>query len=828
MVKKVEEAAGQYTASDIQVLEGLEAVRRRPGMYIGSTDHRGLHHLIYEIVDNGVDEAMAGTCDRISIILEEDGAVRVEDNGRGIPVDLHATTGKSALETIMTTLHAGGKFGGGAYKVSGGLHGVGASVVNALSERMRVEVRRDGHVYVQEFGRGAPIGDVQQTGVSKKTGTSITFLPDTKIFGEIDYSYEDLSQRFREMAYLNKDLRIDFASPWHLARGAEKAKVSYHYAGGISDFVEQYLNHNREVLTQKAIYIEKSLGDSMVEVAIQYNSGYSESVYAFANCINTPDGGTHLTGFRAALTRALNDYARKQSFLRDDTANLAGEDVREGLAAVISVKLLDPEFEGQTKAKLGNPEVKGMVETSVAEGLEYYLEEHPLEARRIIDKALTAQKAREAARKAREMVQRKNAMDGGSLPGKLTDCQERDPSLSEIFIVEGESAGGSAKMGRDRKFQAILPIKGKILNVEKAREDQMIAHEEIRIIITALGTKFHSRISTNGVEEDEEHSESNGFDLDSLRYHKVIIMTDADVDGSHIRTLLLTFFYRHMKPLVEGGYLYIAQPPLYKGSKGKASEWLFTEEEKDIWLAKQQLADIKITSADGELSASGVALQALVSPLQEFARALHDLESAAKIPSDFMLSLLQSDVAAWHRQDMLTSDQFMIQTRGWLDSSGIPADPGFDKITEEKWLTITFPTGNKFRLSQAVLDSPAAVRCFALYPRVKDAIGHGEFALSRKGTLIDTDIPWTELAATVAKRTERGGVNIQRYKGLGEMNADQLWETTMDPDTRTVLQVGIDDAVMADEVFSVLMGDSVQPRREFIETYAKEVKNLDV
>ncbi len=488
MATNAQQRGAEYTAADIQVLEGLEAVRRRPGMYIGSTDQRGLHHLIYEIVDNGVDEAMAGVCDRITISIGEDATVSITDNGRGIPVDMHPTTGRSALETIMTTLHSGAKFGGGAYKVSGGLHGVGASVVNALSERMVVTVRRAGQQYLQEFSRGIPMGDLVGTGEATGEGTTIAFLPDTQTFGELEYGYDELVQRFREMAYLNKGLTIEFDSPWHRARGSEHQPATFHFEGGISDFVELHLNHNRDVLTSKPIHLEKTADETMVEVALQYNTGFSELTYSFANCINTPDGGSHMTGFRTALTRALNEYSRKKKFVRDDQPNMAGEDVREGLAAVVSVKLVDPEFEGQTKAKLGNPEVKGQVEVVVVEGLEYYLEEHPQEARRIIDKCLTAQKAREAARKARDMVQRKNAMDGGSLPGKLADCQEKDPSLSELFLVEGESAGGSAKMGRDRRFQAILPLKGKILNVEKAREEQMFSHDEIRSIISALGT----------------------------------------------------------------------------------------------------------------------------------------------------------------------------------------------------------------------------------------------------------------------------------------------------------------------------------------------------
>ncbi len=610
MTSSKSQRADEYTASDIQVLEGLEAVRRRPGMYIGSTDSRGLHHLIYEIVDNGVDEAMAGVCDRITINIHEDGVVEVTDNGRGIPVDIHPTTKRPALETIMTTLHAGAKFGGGAYKVSGGLHGVGASVVNALSEHMTVEVERNGLRYRQEFARGKTIADMEEVGESDGQGTSISFLPDTVTFGEIDYNFNDLVQRFREMAYLNRDLTIEFSSPWHKARGAETWEASFHFELGISSFVQDYLNQDREVLTPKPIHIEKTADDIIVEVALQYNTGFSELVYSFANCINTPDGGTHLTGLRTALTRALNDYARKKGAIREDQPKLAGEDVREGLAAVISVKLLDPEFEGQTKAKLGNPEVRGPVETIVAEGLEYYLDEHPQEARRIIDKCLTSQKARDAARKARDMVLRKNALDGGSLPGLLADCQERNPENSELFLVEGPSAGGSAKMGRDRGFQAILPLKGKILNVEKAREEQMIAHEELRAIITALGTKFHSRVkASNGNgdgygDDDEGNEEENGdgadgFDLDSLRYHKIIIMTDADVDGSHIRTLLLTFFYRHMRPLVEGGYLYIAQPPLYKASKGKTEQWLYSDDALEQWTAKERYTGLKVTSKDG-------------------------------------------------------------------------------------------------------------------------------------------------------------------------------------------------------------------------------------
>ncbi len=637
--------AEEYTARDIQVLEGMEAVRRRPGMYIGSTDHRGLHHLVYEIVDNAVDEAMAGHCASINIRIEADGSVRVEDDGRGIPVDMHPTTGKTAVETVMTTLHAGAKFGGKGYSVSGGLHGVGASVVNALSSWLRVEVKRDGYLHTQNFQKGIATSPLEQGERAFGTGTTTTFMPDEEIFGTPEYDFDTLSQRFKEMAYLNKSLDISLVSEWHKEQGYSTWKQNYFFEGGIVSFVTQ-LNHNKEVLQPTPIYVQKTVDSTTVEAAFQYNSGFSDQTYSFANCINTADGGTHLTGFRTALTRALNDYARKQKFLKDDQPNFSGEDVREGLTTVISVKLMDPQFEGQTKGKLGNAEVKGYVDSVVAEAITYYMEEHPQEAKRTIEKCLTAQKAREAARKARDMVLRKNAMDGGSLPGKLADCSEKNPALSELYLVEGESAGGSAKAGRDRRFQAILPLKGKILNVEKARLDKMLGHEEIRIIITAVGASL-----------------GDDLNLDKLRYHKVIIMTDADVDGSHIRTLLLTFFYRNMQSLIEDGYLYIAQPPLYKIQAGRDARYAYMESEKEDILKKME---------------------------------------------------------------------------------------------------------------------------------------------------------------------GRRGLSTQRYKGLGEMNPDQLWDTTMNPVTRSLLRVTADDAEAADRVFSELMGEDVAPRKAFIQDYATSVRNLDV
>ncbi len=629
----------KYTAEDIQILGGREAVRRRPGMYIGSTDQRGLHHLVYEIVYNSVDEAMAGCCNQIAITIQQDKSVRVVDNGRGIPVDIHPATGVSALETVMTTLHAGAKFGGKTYQVSGGLHGVGASVVNALSSWLKVNVRRDGKLYEQNYQRGISQGEVRAVGEASDTGTTITFLADEDIFGRISYNFDTLCERLREVAYLNKGLEIRLRD-----EGTDREKTFY-FEGGITSLV-RHLNRKREVRHRYPIYISRTLNSTIIEGALQYNDGFAETVFSFANCVNTADGGTHLTGFRSALTRVLNDYTRKNKLIKEDEPNLTGDDVREGLTAVISVKLAEPQFEGQTKAKLGNADVKSLVESAVSDGLALYLEEHPNEAKRIIDKCLTAAKAREAARKARDLIIRKNSLDTGTLPGKLADCSEREPSLCELYLVEGDSAGGSAKQGRNRRFQAILPLRGKILNVEKAPPDKMLAHEEIRAIITALGA---------GIDDD--------FDLAKLRYHRIILMTDADVDGSHIRTLLLTFFFRHMVELINHEHLFIAQPPLYRIKSSKNEQWAYSEQEKDEILAA--------------------------------------LKGARK-------------------------------------------------------------------------------------------------------------------------------VNIQRYKGLGEMTAEQLWETTMNPASRTLLSVNLEDAARTDHIFHVLMGGEVPPRKAFIQAHAKSVKNLDI
>ena len=628
---------GEYGAEQIQVLEGLEAVRKRPGMYIGSTSERGLHHLVYEVVDNSIDEALAGYCTDINVVIHQDNSITVTDNGRGIPVDLHET-GKPAVEVVLTVLHAGGKFGGDGYKVSGGLHGVGVSVVNALSEYMEVEVKRDGKIHAISFKRGNTVSPMKVIGETEETGTRVHFLPDKEIFSVTEYSYDTLKHRLRELSFLNKEITI------HLMDERSGKNESFHFDGGIRSFV-QHLNKKKEVLNPEPIYFNGTKDDIVVEIALQYNDSYQENIYSFVNNINTEEGGTHLAGFKIALTRAANDYAKKNNIIKGNQSNLSGEDIREGITSVISLKIREPQFEGQTKTKLGNSEVRGIVDSIVSEGLNEYFEEHPDITKKILDKAVMAARAREAARKARELTRRKNALEVSSLPGKLADCSVKDPAHCEIFIVEGDSAGGSAKQGRDRRFQAILPIRGKILNVEKARLDRIYANAEIRTMITAFGSGI-----------------SDEFDLSKLRYNKIVIMTDADVDGAHIRTLLLTFFYRYMKPLIEHGHVYIAQPPLYQIRKGKKS-----------WY----------TYSDDELTAK-------------------------------------------------------------LDEVG------------------------------------------------------------------------------------RDSAVIQRYKGLGEMNPEQLWDTTMNPEGRTMLQVSMEDAEAADELFTILMGDKVEPRRQFIEEHAKLVRNLDI
>ena len=785
--------SSQYTADSIQVLEGLEAVRRRPGMYIGSTDQRGIHHLVYEIAYNSVDEAMAGWCDKIIVTLQADNAVRVEDNGRGIPVDIHATTKKSALETVMTVLHAGAKFGGKTYQVSGGLHGVGASAVNALSEWLKVDVHRDGKVYHQEYKRGKAQTEVTVIGEAGDTGTMTTFLPDEQIFGKFSYDFDIIRERLREMAYLNKGVEI-----W-LRDEPGNRDTTFFFEGGITSFV-RHLNRKRATVTRLPVHMSKAVGSTIVEAAFQYNDGFTESIFSFANCINTPEGGTHLTGFRTALTRVLNDYAHKNKLLKEEDPNLTGEDMREGLTAVISVKLAEPQFEGQTKAKLGNAEIKGIVESAVGDGLSLYFDEHPDDLKRIIEKCTLAARAREAARKARDLVIKKSNLFG-TLPGKLADCTERDPANSELYLVEGESAGGSAKQGRNRKFQAILPLRGKILNVEKAAMDKMLSHTEIRAIVTALGT---------GIDVD--------FDISKLRYHRLILMTDADVDGSHIRTLLLTFFFRHMPELINHGHLYIAQPPLYRVSKGKSEDWVYNDRE----LQSLPFRDLSIKS--GAFSLTGEQLFDLFSALQDVDRGFTQLEEKG-IPRAITQLLLSKDDAFYRLS--LTDKRNVREFKDWFEEAGYKATTHMDADKGEYWINIDI-NGTKTRLDNHLFEDPVLSDCFKSYASVKHLIEKEPYNISRKGKELGKNIPWNKLATELNKPTEKTGFTIQRYKGLGEMTAEQLWETTMNPETRTLLTVNVEDAAKADEVFNTLMGEEVLPRKTFILTHAKSVKNLDI
>jgi len=675
-----------YDASKIQVLEGLEAVRKRPGMYIGGTGLEGLHHLVWEVLDNAIDEAMAGYCDNIEVVIHEDGSMSIDDNGRGIPVDKQKQTGKSALETVLTVLHAGGKFGGGEYKVSGGLHGVGVSVVNALSTHLKAEVARDGILYAQEYKNGGkPVSAVKKVGTAKGTGTKITFTPDPDVFETVEFNFKKILDRIRQRAYLNKGVKI------RLTEEKTAKTYSFYFEGGIKSYVA-HMNRSKDIVNEKIFYVEKQSGSTIVEVAVQYTDDYSENVQTFANNINTGDGGTHLTGFRTSITRCINEYARKNGIIKDVKDNLTGDDVREGLSAVLSVKLPDPQFEGQTKAKLGNPEVQNQVGSVMSEYFSYFLEENPNEAKKIIGKCLLSSRARIAARAARDTVIRKGVLEGMTLPGKLADCSSKDPSQSEIYIVEGDSAGGSAKQGRDRMFQAILPLRGKILNVERARLDRMLSSEEIKILIIAMGA---------GIGETK--------DISKIRYHRIVIMTDADVDGAHIRTLLLTFYYRYFPEIIEAGYLYIAQPPLYKIEKGKQVWYAYNDDDKE--------------------------------------KIIEDLWKSYK-------------------------------------------EKGKEAVVEE----VSIEEKEEATVSEAVEEE-------------------------------------AEVASTVEEEVGESlppGVKAQRYKGLGEMNPTQLWDTTMDPENRVLLQVTVDDAEKANEIFSVLMGDVVEPRKKFIQTHAKNVKNLDV
>jgi DNA gyrase subunit B len=796
--------SSDYRAADITVLQGLDAVRKRPAMYIGSTGARGLHHLVYEVIDNSVDEALAGACDSVRIVLHPDNSVTVVDNGRGIPVDLHKKEKRPAAEVVLTVLHSGGKFGdGGGYKVSGGLHGVGVSVVNALSERLDLEVRRDGHVWTQSYERGAPKGPLKKGGTTKETGTTITFLPDLEIFEEIAYDFDTLSQRLRETAFLTKGLGIELIDE----RGSRE-RVDFRYDGGIKDFVA-YLNENKDAIHRKIIYFESESEDGQAEIAMQWNSSYQESIFSFANNINTTEGGSHLSGFRSALTRTLNDYARQKGLVKEKEESLQGEDVREGLTAIVSVKLHDPQFEGQTKMKLGNPPIKGFVESAVNRGLAEFLEENPAEARQVITKAVSAARARDAARKARDLTRRKSALENSTLPGKLADCSVKDPALAEIFIVEGDSAGGSGKQARDRNTQAVLPLRGKIINVEKNRIDKVLSNQEIQALVTAIGT---------GVREE--------FDLEQLRYHKVILMTDADVDGAHIRTLILTFLFREMQGLMEAGHVYIAKPPLYRLKTGGKEIYIERELELEEVLLRDKLDKIQVF--DRTASPFNLTQQRW----QRFTRLVKEYEGwAATLKAehghDAITFLEESDVL----DKGLTDISKVVAQLKKKAPKGEPYDTEVLSDNGDGFLTVRVverKTGlaNTHKLARALFGSSEYKQLVRVHGELLKLCGTPPFQL-KLGKDSEEALSFEQLRTWVLDLAKRG-VQLQRFKGLGEMNADQLRETTMDPATRTLQQVALDDASAADQLFSMLMGDQVEPRRKFIEKHARDVEFLDV
>jgi DNA gyrase subunit B len=800
------DAKSSYGAQDITVLEGLEAVRKRPGMYIGSTGTRGLHHLIYEVMDNSVDEALAGECDQVEIVIHPDNSVTVSDNGRGIPVEMHEKEGRPAAEVVLTVLHAGGKFGdGGGYKVSGGLHGVGVSVVNALSEKLELTVWRDGHEWCQSYERGAPQTELKKKGKTDRRGTSITFLPDLEIFETIDYDRAVLEQRFREMGFLTRGLRLDFKDE----RG-EGFEASFKYDGGIVDFVN-YLHSQgtREPLHQKVIFVEDTGGEvGEVEVALQWNNSYQESLLSFANNINTHEGGTHLSGFRSALTRTINAYARQKGELKEKDPNLLGEDVREGLTAIISVKIQEPQFEGQTKTKLGNPPVEGYVQAAVNRGLSDFLEENPAEATKIIRKTVEASRAREAARKARDLTRRKSALENSTLPGKLADCSVRDPSLAELFVVEGDSAGGSAKQGRDRHTQAVLPLRGKIINVEKNRIDKVLENREIRALITAIGT---------GIREE--------FNLENARYHKVVVMCDADVDGAHIRTLVLTFLFREMPELIEAGFVYLAKPPLYKVKSGSQEIYIEKESELEEVLLRDKLEKMEISDRRGK------PFKATHARWQKFVRLLKQYEGWAS-----------SMRAEWGHETITFLEESSILDEGVLESAALvkliqgadaEGEPYETELRSEDDVEIVVrvverKTGSAatYHLRKAMFATPEYKGFVRVHGELEELAGTPPFDVVL-GKKEDRALSFEELRKKVVE-VARDGVPLQRFKGLGEMNADQLFDTTMDAGNRTLQQVTIDDASAADQIFSMLMGDHVEPRRAFIEEHATEVTNLDV
>jgi DNA gyrase subunit B len=820
--------ADDYGADKIKVLEGLEAVRKRPAMYIGSTGPAGLHHLVYEVVDNSIDEALAGFCKNVTVTIHIDGSVTVVDDGRGIPVDMHES-GRTAAEVVLTVLHAGGKFENSAYKVSGGLHGVGISVVNALSEWLELEIWRAGRVHQQRYERGTPTGDLYVTGVTEKRGTKVTFKPDTKVFETTEFSFETLSQRLRELAFLNAGVTIAIDDERD-GRGHQ-----FHYEGGIREFVE-FLNKNRTAVNEKPVYMSGDRDGIMVEIALQWNDSYTETTYTFANNINTTEGGTHLSGFRAALTRTINQYASRYNLSEKLTDSVSGEDIREGMTAVVSVKIPQPQFEGQTKTKLGNTEVKGIVEAIVNDKLGAFLEENPPVAKRIIAKAVDAALAREAARKARDLVRRKGALDNTALPGKLADCQERDPAKSEIYIVEGESAGGSAKQGRDRRFQAVLPIKGKILNVEKARFDKMLGHEEIRTLIAALGC---------GIGQDE-------FDASKVRYHRVIIMTDADVDGSHIRTLLLTFFYRQMRDLVDRGHIYIAQPPLFRAKRGRQETFIKDERELEEFLIRRAAESRTIVLSNGK-EISGPTLERRLEQLMTFRKLLQVVERRGPVRR-VVLALLEGDArdkVFWTDREAVTALARHLETPDVL--TAVVEDPEHQALavtlndrsagySRQHRLDLDFVTTGEFRTLlnayqeiRELMTGPVTIRTSASPDAVsdepEDAEAESDAAAPRPAKAVregDRRVESLDDLVEYFVAAGRRGVAVNRYKGLGEMNPDTLWETTMDPAKRTLLQVKADDHTEADLMFTTLMGDQVEPRRKFIEDNALDVKNLDI
>lgn len=823
-IKQVEENDQVYEADSIKVLEGLEAVRKRPAMYIGTTGKEGLHHLVYEVVDNSIDEASAGFCDNITVSIRVDNSIVVDDNGRGIPVDIHKAEGVSAAEVVLTKLHAGAKFSNESYKISGGLHGVGVSVVNALSSTLELEVRRDGGVFTQSYVNGVPTAPLEQVGKTKGRGTKVTFKPNEEIFEETEYSFDLLSNRLRELAFLNPGVRIT------LMDERTDKKSDFFYKGGIVSFVE-YLNRSKKVLHKDPIFVNGAREDCYVEVALQYNDTYAENIFSFANSINTTEGGTHMIGFRSALTRVFNNYAINNKIFKDSKESLKGEDLREGMTCVISVKVKSPQFEGQTKTKLGNSEVKGLVEGVVYEKIGTYLEENPSIAKQLLSKALDAARARDAARRARELTRRKSALEVGALPGKLADCQERDPARSEIYLVEGDSAGGSAKQGRDRKNQAILPLRGKVLNVEKARFDKMLQNEEIKVIVTALGT---------GIGQGD-------FDISRLRYQKVIIMTDADVDGSHIRTLLLTFFFRQMRELVERGYLFIAQPPLFKVSDRKNEIYIHNEDEMKSYVLENGVNKIRIYMENGT-TMTGNRLAGYLKKMIRIESILNKFEKEEK--NREIIRVLAGDPALTDN-DFKSSDALIRVAKRTAMAVGPVNDSGMtmpkldfaeksveftvDMDQEHGLYKMVFAIMRDGRRLTTCVDkdtvrTPKFVEIKSLINQLailgeapyrvaaEDAANGGSaVALQSMPELID-------YVVTAGKK----GLSVQRYKGLGEMNPDQLWETTMNPEKRTLLQVRVEDAVEADEIFTTLMGDQVEPRRDFIHKNALYVSNLDI